>query len=65
MASSALLHQWPDFQDFVNTKAMAIVDNSSKLSKDESTIMRALLLKAGDVESNPGPITDLSDDEEG
>jgi hypothetical protein len=44
---------------------MCIVDNSSKLSKDESTIMRALLLKAGDVESNPGPIADLSDDDEG
>jgi len=44
---------------------MCIVDKSSKLSKDESSIMRALLLKAGDVESNPGPITDLSDDEDG
>jgi hypothetical protein len=39
---------------------MSIMSQSSRLTKHESDTVRALLMKAGDIESHPGPVTALS-----
>lgn len=49
------MKQWPSFNGFVQDASLRILNETSKLNAAESETARKLLLRAGDVEQNPGP----------